>query len=135
MPAFVTVAHSRTLRATGGQLEFVTTVNGVDNVEDYTGLPAVFNLNASPVNTPRSPAAPATPRTVRITTDTLPSTLPTGAVLSFSIVGNARGCTITPDPSDDHAADLTIGTTAGNVVVQVADSTNVNRAQVTVAIT
>ncbi|MBZ5561536.1 MAG: DUF4157 domain-containing protein [Acidobacteriia bacterium] len=135
MPAFVNVAHSRTLRNRGGTVEFVTTVNGVPQVDPYTGPVAVFNVNASPVSTPKSAAAPAARRTVSITADTLPSSLPAGTGLTFSIVGAALGCTVAPDPTNNHAATLTIGTSSGTVVVQVADSTNTNRARVSVTIT
>lgn len=135
MPAFVRVAHSRTLRNTNGNVEFVTTVNGIENAEDYTGPVAVFNANASPINTPKSAPAPAAPGTVAISVDTLPATLPSGQALLFSLVGNARGCTIAPDPTNDHAAVLTIGTTSGAVVVGVADSTATNRTRATVTIT
>jgi len=135
MPAFVNVPHSRTLRNRGGTVEFVTTVNGVPQVDAYTGPTAVFNVNASPVSTPKSAAAPAAPRTVSITADSLPSTLPTGTSLTFSIVGAALGCTVAPDPANNHGATLTIGTSSGTVVVEVADSTGTNRARVRVTVT
>jgi Domain of unknown function (DUF4157) len=136
---FLTVAHSRTLRNNAGALEFVTTVNGVEHVDPYVGETAVFNLTASPASTPRSAgppvgggAAPA-PRTVRITADTLPAALP--AALTWSMHGPALGCAVAADPADDHAADLTIGVTAGTVRVQAADTTGVNFARVAVVIT
>jgi hypothetical protein len=145
---FVTVAHTRTLRNTAGALEFVTTVNGVENSDDYTGPTGVFNLTATPANTPRSPAPPpgggapgggAAPpppaKTVQLHADTLPAILPSGQALSWSLVGNGLGCTVAADPSDDHAAILTIGTTAGMVTVQAADSSGTNRARVPVTIT
>ncbi len=135
MPAFVTVAHSRTLRNRGGVVEFVTTVNGVEVVQDYDGPKAVFNATATPVSTPRSAPAPAAPRTVQITVDTLPSALQAGQALRFAIVGPARGCAVAPDPANDHAAVLSVGREAGPVVVEVADATNTNRARVTVTIT
>jgi Domain of unknown function (DUF4157) len=135
MPAFVVVAHSRTLRHQGGTVEFVTTVNRVEVVDPYAGPNAVFNLRAAPVSTPRSAAAPAPPRTVRINADTLPAALPAGAALDFSIVGPALGCAVAADPADDHAATLTVGQAAGEVQVQAADATGVNRARVAVRIT
>src|SRR6185503_12460220 len=154
MPAFVNVAHSRTLRRTGGTVEFVTTVNGLEVVEAYSGPVGVFNLTASPVSTPRSqapapvpapspapgpgpaPAPPAsTARTVRITVDTLPATIPAGQNITFSLIGNTLGCSIAPDPANNHAAILTIGTTAGTVTVEAADPTRANLARVTVVIT
>jgi len=138
MPAFVTVAHSRTLRNSGGSLEVVVTVNGVEQVDTYDGPVGVLNVNASPVSTPRSEAAPSAPRTVRVDADTLPSALPAGVALLFRFVGTAQaalGCTIASHPNDNHAAILTVGTTAGTVVAEVADPTGVNRARVQVVIT
>lgn len=146
MPAFVTVAHSRTLRNRAGNMEFVTTVNGLEVVETYSGPLALFNLTAAPASTPRTPAAPPPPaggvapagpaaRTVRITVDSLPAAIPAGQSISFTLVGNTQGCAIAPDPANDHAAVLTVGQAAGTVTVQAADSSGVNRARVTVVIT
>jgi hypothetical protein len=135
MPSFVTVAHSRTLRDNGGALEFVTTVNGKEQVDAYDGPAAVFNLTASPVSTPKSAAPPATPVTVNITAGTLPSPLPAGSSLTFTIIGNALGCTVAPNPANNVAAILTVGTTSGTVTVEAADSTRTNRARVNVTIT
>jgi hypothetical protein len=139
---FVTVPHSRTLRNVGGVLEFVTTVNGVERVDAYAGPTAVFNLTATPASTPRSVAPPtapgapaATTRTVRIRTDTLPAALLAAQPLTWTIAGAAHGCSVAADPSDDHAAILTIGSGAGTVTVQVADNSGVNRARVPVVIT
>lgn len=134
-PAFVQVGHSRTLRSRAGTVEFVTTVNGVEQVDAYEGSTGVFNATASPVNTPRSQPAPTAPRTVRITADTLPTALPAGTSLAFSIVGAALGATIAPDPADDHTGILTVGTTAGRITVQIADSTGTNHDRVTVTVT
>jgi hypothetical protein len=148
-PAFATVAHSRTLRNKGGNVEFVTTLNGLEVVETYSGPLAVFNLTASPASTPRSPAPPPAPaappgpgapaapaaRTVRITVDSLPTAIPAGQIISFSLIGNALGCVVAADPANDHAAVLTIGQNAGIVTVEAADSSGVNRARVRVVIT
>jgi hypothetical protein len=141
---FVTVAHSRTLRNVGGELEFVATVNGVEHVDPYVGAAAVFNLTATPVSTPRSVAptasagagatAPAA-RTVRIRADTVPGALPAGQTLNWTIIGPAHGCSLAPDPADAHAAVLTIGSSAGTVTAQAADSSSVNRARVSVVVT
>lgn len=143
---FTTTAHSRTLRRSGTDVEFVTTVNGIEKVQDYEGKPAVTNLTASPANTPKSvaappaapgapaPAAPA-PRTVALSVEALPGTLPAGTSLTWTIHGAALGCTLTPDPADPTRATLTIGTTAGTVTVQVADNTGTNRDRVSVRIT
>jgi len=138
---FVNVAHSRTLRNVGGTVEFVTAVNAVEQADTYVGPTAVSNLTATPASTPRSAAPPAgggaapPARTIAIKVDTLPAGLPAGQTITWSIVGNARGCTIAQDPADDHAAILTIGTTAGTVTVEATDSTGVNRARVAVMIT
>jgi len=140
--AFITVAHTRTLRNVGGVLEFATAVNGVEQIDAYGGPTAVFNLNAKPASTPRSRPAAATPgatlpspRTVRLRADTLPANLPAGQALAWSIVGAAHGCSVSPDPADTHAAILAIGRTAGTVTVQAADPTGVNRARVAVVVT
>ena len=139
---FVTVAHSRTLQNNSGSLSMVTTVNGVeDGGDDYVGPSAVTNLNASPVSTPRSAGPPSgrgtapTARTVALSVDSLPSPLPSTETLAWSIVGNALGCSITPDTTDSTQATLTIGTTAGSVTIQVADATAGNFDRVTVRIT
>ncbi|TCM85034.1 DUF4157 domain-containing protein [Rhodovulum steppense] len=146
---FTTTAHSRTLRRSGTDVEFVTTVNGIEHVEDYSGPPAVTNLTASPVNTPKSAsppppsagseteeaaAAPA-PRTVSLRVEALPGTLPAGTSLDWTIVPPDLGCTIAKDPSDETRATLTIGTAAGTVTVQVADNTGTNSDRVEVRIT
>ncbi|MGC9418729.1 MAG: DUF4157 domain-containing protein [Rhodovulum sp.] len=137
---FTTTAHSRTLRRRGTDVEFVTTVNGVEKVQDYVGKPAVTNLTASPANTPKSatapPAAPApAARTVSLSVEALPSTLPTGTSLNWTFVGNRLGCSIAQNAADPTRATLTIGTTAGTVTVQVADNTGTNSDRVTVTIT
>jgi hypothetical protein len=138
---FVTVAHSRTLRNVGGTLEFVTTVNGVEQVDSYVGLTAVFNATAKPASTPRSAGPPtgggaaSAARTVAIKVDTLPAALPSGQTITWALIGNARGCTVTQDPTDDHAAILTVGRAGGTVTVEARDSSGVNRARVPVVIT
>lgn len=134
-PSFVTVTHDRRLKEDSGAVKFVTTVNGVEHEDDYTGPAAVFGLTANPASVAKSPPAPGTPNTVRITARTLPSALPSGQTLSFSTVPNALGSTIAADPANDHAAILTVGTTAGTVTVQAADSTNTNRDRVQVTVT
>jgi hypothetical protein len=67
--------------------------------------------------------------------DTLPATIPGGQTITFSLIGNALGCSIAPDPTNNHAAILTIGPTAGTVTVEAADPTRANLARVTVVIT
>lgn len=138
---FVTVAHSRTLRNVGGAVEFVTAVNAVEQVDAYVGSTAVSNLTATPASTPRSAGPPAgggaapPAQTIAIKVDTLPAALPPGQAITWSIVGATLGCIIAQDPADDHAAILTIGTTAGTVTVEATESTRVNRARVAVVIT
>ncbi len=138
---FTTTAHSRTLRLAGDEAKFVTTVNGVENEEDYVGRPAVFGLTAAPVNTPKSASAPAAggaapaPRTVALTARTLPATLPAGASLAWSVIAPDLGCTVTPDASDPTQATLTVGTTAGTVTVQIAENTGTNTDRVQIRIT
>jgi hypothetical protein len=141
---FATVSHSRFLTNSGGAINFETTVNGVsDGGDAYVGAPALTNLTASPVNTPRSAAAPPsgsttpapTPRTVALSVDSLPAPLPPGQSLTWAIEGDARGCTIAVDAADQTKAALTIGTMAGNVSVRAAESTGVNFDQATVRIT
>ena len=57
-----------------------------------------------------------------------------GQILQGSFVGNALGCTVAPDPANDHAAVLSVGTTAGTVTVEASDATGTNRARVPVVI-
>jgi hypothetical protein len=138
---FTTTAHSRTLRLASDEVKFVTTVNGVENEEDYEGRPAVFGLTASPVSTPKSASAPAgggaapAPRTVALTARTLPGTLPAGASLTWSVIAPDLGCTVTPDAADPTQATLTVGTTAGTVTVQIAEDTGTNTDRVQIRIT
>jgi Domain of unknown function (DUF4157) len=149
---FVTVGHSRFLVNSGGTLTFETTVNGLsDGGDAYAGSPAVTNLTASPVNTPRSPSAPApgpapapggapapaapAPRTVALSVDTLPAPLAGSQTLTWTIQGDALGCTVAADPTDQTKAVLTIGSTAGSVRIRVADASGVNFDQTTVRIT
>ncbi len=138
---FTTTAHSRTLRLAGDEAKFVTTVNGIENEEDYEGRPAVFGLTAAPVNTPKSASAPVgggaapAPRTVTLTARTLPATLPAGASLAWSVIAPDLGCTVTPDTADPTQARLTVGSTAGTVTVQIAENTGTNTDRVQIRIT
>jgi hypothetical protein len=138
---FTTTAHSRTLRLASDEVKFVTTVNGVENEEDYVGRPAVFGLTASPVNTPKSASAPSgggpapAPRTVALSAQTLPGALPATSSLTWSVVAPDLGCTVTADPTDATRATLTVGTTAGTVTVQIADNTGTNTDRVQIRIT
>lgn len=138
---FTTTAHSRTLRRDGDDVEFVTTVNGVEHAQDYEGDPAVFNLTASPVNTPKSapdasddPDTPG-PRTVELRAETLPGRLPADASLVWRIVGNALGCTVEEDDTDSTRATLTIGNNAGTVTIELAAASTSNSDRVEVVIT
>ena len=137
---FTTLAHSRTLRADGTNVEFVTTLNGVEHVETYEGSTGVFGLTASPASTPKSAAAtgggaaPAA-RTVSLSVQSLPTSLRSGEVLAWSFVGNALGCTVTPDTSDSKLATLTVGTSPGTVTVEVTDKDAKNKARVQIRIT
>jgi hypothetical protein len=134
---FTTTNHSRTLRRSGTDLEVVTTVNGEEHVDDYQGPPAFTNLTASPVNTPKSRGAPpgggAAPaaRTVALSVDQI-GNLPTGQSVRWRFIGRDLGCSITRDPSDPTRAELTIGTTAGTVTIEVSANTggNADRVQV-----
>lgn len=137
---FTTLAHSRTLRADGTNVEFVTTLNGVENVETYEGSTAVFGLRASPASTPKSVAAtgggaaPAA-RTIALSVQSLPTSLRSGETLVWSFVGGALGCTVTPDTSDSKLATLTVGPSAGTVTVEVTDMDTKNKARVQIRIT
>ena len=122
---FVKAAHSRTLREVTGKLEFVTTVNGLEVVDQYTGPTGVSNLKATPVTTPHSPIAPpggggvvAAARSVKLSADSLPKTLPMGQDLTWTIEGKDLGCKVNPD-KDSHFATMTVGTVAGTVTIQV----------------
>jgi hypothetical protein len=137
---FTTLAHSRTLRSDGTNVEFVTTLNGVEHTETYEGSTAVFGLNASPASTPKSAAAPATgaapaARTVALSVQSLPVSLRAGETLAWTFVGDALGCTVTPDTTDSKLATLTVGTTAGTVTIEVADMDSKNKARVSIRIT
>lgn len=139
---FATVGHSRFLTNIAGTLALETTVNGMpDGGDAYVGAPAVTNLNAIPINTPRSVAArpggggaPAR-RTVSLSVDTLPAPLPTGKALRWSIRGAALGCTVAVDPADPTRAVLTIGTSAGTVTIRIADAGGTNFDEIAVRIT
>ena len=137
---FVTLAHSRTLRESSGSLEFVTTLNGEEHVQNYEGKTAVFNLTATPASLSRSlgpqpdgstPAA----KTVALSVSTLPGSLPSGETLTWAFIGNAAGCTLTADASDSTLATLSVGTSAATITIEVADQTATNRARVTIRIT
>lgn len=137
---FTTLAHSRTLRSDGTSVEFVTTLNGVEQAETYEGPTAVFGLNAAPASTPKSDAAPPggkapAARTVALAVQSLPTSLRSGETLGWSIVGEALGCTVTPDTTDSKKASLTVGTTAGSVTIEVKDMDNKNKARVRIRIT
>lgn len=126
---FATVRHVRTLeQASSGAVEFVTKVNGSENRDAYTGHTAVTGVTATPATVAPSPAGagkrggPA-PNTVDITTASVPSPAPSGTAYTFSIQGNALGCTIKRDPADTTAATVTIGTKTGTITIRAA-STN-----------
>jgi hypothetical protein len=125
---FTTVNHVRTLRlnSSGTGVEFAVSVNGVENVDLYTGHPAIVNARATIAAIPSTPAKiggkPApTPSTTTITADSRPAPLPGGHALRFSIRGPAHGCTINPT-----TGVLTAGSQTGTVVVRVRDSAAAN---------
>jgi hypothetical protein len=132
---FVDVDHVRTLRLNGTNVEFVVTVNGLDNVQDYTGHPAIINAQASPTTIPPTPPRPRrgpapTPSTTQISADTLPDPLPVRHGLRFSIRGNARGSRI-----NATSGLFTAGPNTGAVTVRVSDSvSNPNFDEVVVTI-
>lgn len=138
---FTTTAHSRTLRRSGTDIEFVTTVNGIEHVEDYDGPPALTNLSATPVSTPKSQGPPSgggaapSPRTVSLSVEMLPDSLPTGMTVTWRFIGNDLGCQLQPDASDPTSAELTIGTQAGTVTIEVATSAGGSADRVLVRIT
>ena len=116
-------------------MHFVTTVNGIELKQDYHQPIAVYNATASPISTPHSARAPAAQRAVKIMVDTLPTIIPAGQPLRFSLVGNRHGCGIAADPGNDHAGILRIGRRAGRVRVKVSDHTRKNFDLVSITIT
>lgn len=138
---FTTLAHSRTLRSDGTNVEFVTTLNGTEHVQDYEGKTAVFNLNASPASishsTPAPPGGGTAPpaKTIALSVQALPAALASGETLAWTILGNTAGCTIAADPSDSKLATLTVGTTAARITVEVADQSGTNRERIQIRIT
>src|ERR1044072_3294919 len=119
---FVPVDHVRTLQLNGSNVQFVTSVNGEPNVENYTGNPAIIHAAATPATIPPTPPrrrrgpVPAQ-STTRITADTLPSPMPSGHGRRFSIRGNALGCRV-----NSNSGVFTAGPTAGAVTVRVSDA-------------
>jgi hypothetical protein len=138
---FRTVIHKRELINTSGALSFVTTVNGLgDGGDAYTGNVGVTKLAATPATTPKSATAPATSpapaaRTVALSVDSLPTALPAGQTLNWSIQGADLGCSVAANASNSKLATLTIGTTAGTVTVRVSDSSGTNFDEIVVTIT
>ena len=119
---FADVDHVRTLRLDGSDVQFVVTVNGEENVQDYTGHPAIINAQADPATIPPTPRRPRggpapTPSTTQISADTLPDPLPARHGLRFSIRGNARGSSI-----GSTSGLFTAGPNTGPVTVRVSDS-------------
>lgn len=119
---FVPVDHVRTLQLNGSNVEFVVSVNGQPNVENYTGNPAIIHAAASPTTIPPTPRRPRrgpapAPSTTQIAADTLPDPLPAGHGLRFSIRGNALGCRV-----NANTGLFTAGPTAGAVTVRVSDA-------------
>ncbi|NIM18403.1 MAG: DUF4157 domain-containing protein [Candidatus Aminicenantes bacterium] len=127
---FTTIPHTRTLRLNGAAVVFVTSVNNLPRQENYTGHPGIFNARAVPNRVTRSPAQ-GTANTVTIYADVLPTPMPAGHLLQFSLRGNALGCNINP-----NTGVLTIGRRAGQVRIRVRDSqaNNPNYDEVTVQI-
>jgi hypothetical protein len=125
---FADVDHVRTLRldASGTGVEFAVSANRMENVDSYTGHPAIINAQAAPATIPPTPArargAPApAPSTTVISADPRPDPLPRGHQLRFAIRGNALGCTV-----NATTGLFTAGTRTGSVTVRVRDSAAAN---------
>jgi len=125
-PAFASPPHVRGLREpTLGSPEFFVSANGVEQVDTYSGRPAVRNARAatptvvaSPPPPPppargQRPPPPVVPGTVQISADTTP----TGAQLRFSIQGPDLGCSV-----HGRTGLLTIGSQPGTVRVRAAET-------------
>jgi hypothetical protein len=134
------VDHVRTLRldSAGTGVEFVVSVNGLENVEPYTGEPGIINATASPATIPPTPARPRggpapTPSTTTISADPRPDPMPSGHNLRFAIRGPALGCRV-----NSTTGVFTAGTQTGTVTVRVSDSaranTNFDEVVVTIAV-
>ena len=123
---FISIQHERRLRLTGADPEVVVSVNNQPQVDAYVGPTGVRNARATPPRVVRSSGR--TPNTVQIAADALPS----GRALHYSIQSaNRLGCTI-----NAGTGVLTIGQTAGQIVVRVANrSGGPNFDEVTVTIT
>jgi hypothetical protein len=117
---FVDVDHVRTLRNTSGAIEFVVSVNRQDNVDSYTGHPGIVNAHATPATIPPTASA-ASPSQTTVSADTLPSALPAGHALRFSIRAPALGCSI-----NATTGVLTAGGQTGAITVRVRDSAAAN---------
>jgi len=134
------VDHVRTLRldSAGTGVEFVVSVNGLENVEPYTGQPGIINASASPATIPPTPARPRggpapTPSTTTISADPRPDPMPSGHNLRFAIRGPALGCRV-----NSTTGVFTAGTQTGTVTVRISDSvranTNFDEVVVTIAV-
>jgi len=139
---FATVHHIRTLQEDGsGGLDFVTEVNGSTQTDAYdsTSAVAVIGVTPTPTTVAPSPAGAGTkggpPRnTVAIATTSLPAQAPSGRSYTFTIQGNALGCTIKRDAADTTAATLSIGTKTGTITVRATSTNNqFHEATVTIA--
>lgn len=108
---FMGTTHRRELRISNGNAEFMTSANGEENVQDYTGPTGVTAALATPAQVAPSTAG-ATANTVQVSATQYPS----GPNLHYSLRGEALGCSI-------HATTgvLTIGTRTGQVTVRVAN--------------
>lgn len=134
------VDHVRTVRldSAGTGVEFVVSVNGLENVEPYTGQPGIINASASPATIPPTPARPRggpapTPSTTTISADPRPDPMPSGHGLRFAIRGPALGCKV-----NSTTGVFTAGTQTGTVTVRVSDrvraNTNFDEVVVTIAV-
>jgi hypothetical protein len=123
---FISIQHERRLRLGASGPEVVVSDNNQPQVDSYVGPTGVRNARATPPTVVRSSGR--TPNTVQIAADALPA----GRPLHFSIrTSPALGCTI-----NATTGVLTIGTTAGQIVVRVANRAGgSNFDEVTVTIT
>ena len=110
---FKSIDHVRQLRLdSGGEPEFVVSVNKTERTDAYSGTTGVQKISATPATITKSPAK-GKANTVQISATALPST----RKLHFSLQGNANGCSI-----NAQTGLLTIGKQAGAITVRAANA-------------
>jgi Domain of unknown function (DUF4157) len=125
--AVARVTHRRAIEERGGALKAITSANGQEIVDDYTG-PSIFRRCRASQNA-ISVAAPApakgTPAPAAPTTTVSVDVEGRQAVPKFEVRAPDLGCTIT------QQGVLTAGPTPGNVTVRAGDGKNFDETTIT----